>query len=220
MSRRAALVRGLAAVALVAVAVVLVLLARDGWHWGRAIQEGDARALTRQGSAEAWQIDPTLPSGLVRNILGINDDLLFRRTALQAIALGAQGATPFNLTQRILVETTLARIVRNDANHARASIAADYLGVLLYQDRLAPQQAINPYSAGPSGTSQQSPEQKATEEFTTAVQLDPNDADAKANLEAMLEQVRPPSQQGTARPGSGERVTHQGSGSRPPGRGY
>ena len=122
------------------------------------------------------------------------------------------------LDQRILTETALARIVHTDANARRASLAADFLGVLLYQDRLAPKQAINPY-AKPTGQGP-TPEQKAAAEFVTAVELDPNDAEAKANLEAMLDQLHPPSQQGNAKPGNGEQVNNKGSGSHPPGRGY
>jgi hypothetical protein len=218
MSRRAAIVRALAAAACVVVAVVLVLFARDAWHWGRAFKAADARADVRPIGAGSWQIDSTLPAGTVRGILGIDDDLQFRRTAMQAITLAAQGATAFNLNQRVLVETALARIARTDGNPARASIAADYLGVLIYQDRLSPKQAINPY-AKPNGQGP-SPEQRATAEFVTAVELDPTNAEAKSNLEAMLQQVRPPSQQGNARPGNGEQVNNKGSGSRPPGHGF
>jgi hypothetical protein len=219
VSRRSAAFRGVAALVLAAIAVFLVLLARDSWHWGRAFRDGDARAEVRPASADMWRIEPTLPAGIVRGILGIDDDLEFRQTAMNAIQLAAQGATAFNLDQRILAETSLARIVRNDGNRTRASIAADYLGVLLFQDRLSPKQAINPYAKS-SGQQGPSPEQKATAEFVTAIQLDPSNADAKANLEAMLEQIHPPSQQGNARPGNGEQINHKGSGSHPPGNGY
>jgi hypothetical protein len=219
VSRQAAVARGVAAILLVVVATVLVLLARDGWHWGRTMRDGDALIASGRGGPNVYRVDTTLPSSTVRNILGINDDVLFRQTELKAIELGKQGATALNLDPRILVETTLARMVRINPDHVHASIAANLLGVLIYQDRLAPQQAINPYG-NPTGATKQSPQQRATEEFVTAVRLDPNNADAKANLEAMLEQISPPSQQGNARPGSGEHTTHHGSGSRPPGRGY
>jgi hypothetical protein len=218
MSTRAAIERGVAAAFLAFAAVVLVLVAHDAWLWGRVFHDSDARADVRPIGADSWQIDSTLPAGTMRSILGIDDDLQFRRTAMQAVALAAQGANAFNLDQRVLTETALARTVRTDANPVRASAAADYLGVLLYQDRLAPKQAINPY-AKPNGQ-EQSPEQRATAEFVTAVQLDPGNAEAKANLEAMLQQVHPPSQQGNARPGNGEEVNNKGSGSHPPGHGY
>ena len=143
MTRRAILVRSASALALAALAAVLVLLARDSWHWGRALRDADARAQVRRAGPEAWQIESTLPSGVARRILGIDDDLAFRRTEIRAIALAAQGATAFNLDSRVLIESALARLVRTDPDRARASVAADYLGVMLYQDRLVPQQAIS-----------------------------------------------------------------------------
>jgi hypothetical protein len=219
MSPRAAVLRGVAAAALVAIAAVLVLLARDSWHWSRAIREADLRAEVGPIGPGAWQIKPTLPSGAVTQVLGIDGDLALRRALMQAIQLAADGATAFDLEQRVLVETSLQRIAAGDTNHTRASIAADYLGVLFYQDRLAPKEAINPYN-NPANPSHQSLEQRAIAEFETAVVLDPNDSDAKSNLEAMLEQARPPNQQGNARPGNGQRVNNKGSGRRPPGYGY
>jgi hypothetical protein len=210
-----------AAVMLVA-AVFLVLLARDAWHWQRAVEDADARARLVGVGPDAWSADTALPSGVTERLLGLEDDLRFRRIATRALHAASSTPTSGSPKQRALLETALARLVRRDPDKARASRAADLLGVLLYRDPPPPDDAPNAYldpsQTGPS--SQQTPEQKATAQFETAVRLDPLNANAQANLELMLRQPQPPSQQGTPQAGAGERFGNKGSGARPPGRGF
>jgi hypothetical protein len=210
------------AVVMLAAAVVLALLARDTWHWSRAVADADARAAVASVPANAWRADTTLPLSLTRRLLGIGDDLAFRRTEVRAIAMTTQTPTTKSQKQRSFVETALARIARGDSDPVRAARAADYLGVLLYQDPPSPEQAANAYQdpaqAGPSD--QQTPEQKAAVQFTTAVRLDPTDDNAARNLELMLRLPQPPPHQGSPQAGGGERFGHKGSGARPPGYGY
>jgi len=214
--------RVVAAAAMLAVAVFLVLLARDVWHWDRAVRDADTRAAVAPLSPAAWQAESTLPAGLTRRLLGINDDLVFRRTMMQAIHTASRPATTVSQKQRSILETTLARIARNDSDKARASRAADYLGVLLYTDPPSPDQAANAYQdptqSGPSN--QLTPEQKAMAQFLAAVRLNPGNDNAQRNLERMLRQPQPPPHQGSPQPGGGDQFGHKGSGARPPGHGY
>jgi hypothetical protein len=214
--------RLVAAAAMLFVAVFLVLLAHDVWHWDRAIQDADARAAVAPVSPAAWQAQTTLPASLTRRLLGINDDLLFRSTMMRAIYSASHDASTSTQKQRSIVETALARIARNDPDQARASRAADYLGVLLYSDPPSPDQAPNAYQdpsqSGPSN--QATPEQKAMAQFLNAVRLDPNNDSAQRNLERMLRQPQPPPHKGSPQPGGGEQLGHKGSGARPPGHGY
>jgi hypothetical protein len=222
MSRRATALRIAAAALMVVLATGLVLLARDAWHWRSAIADADARAALRPIGPAAWRVDAALPGGFVRRILGIDDDLAFRTATVKAF-LASKKPSTLSGNERILVEATLARIVLTDGDRRRASRAADYLGVLLYTDKSTPQQAISPYvnpNAPTPPSTQLTPEQKAAAEFATAVRLDPSNANAKRNLEVMLQQAKPQSQRGTAKPGSGERTGTKGSGSRPAGHGY
>jgi len=211
-----------AAAALLVVAAFLVLLARDAWHWDRALHDADARAAVAPVSPAAWQAHTTLPSGLTRRLLGINDDLVFRRTLMRAIQAATQFQSTATQKQRSIVETALARIARDDPDKTRASRAADYLGVMLYTDPPSPDQAANAYEdpsqSGPSN--QLTPEQKAMLQFLNAVRLDPNNDNAQRNLERMLHQPLPPPHHGIPQAGGGERFGHKGSGARPPGRGY
>jgi hypothetical protein len=214
--------RLVAAAVMLAAAVFLALLARDTWHWSRAVADADARAAVAPVSPDAWRTDTTLPSALTRRLLGIGDDLAFRRTAVRAIAMTTETPTVKSQKQRSYVESALARIARGDSDPVRAARAADYLGVLLYADPPTPDQAANAYQdptqTGPSN--QQTPEQKATVQFAIAVRLDPNDDNAARNLELMLRLPEPAPHQGSPQAGGGEHFGHKGSGARPPGYGY
>jgi hypothetical protein len=214
--------RLLGAAAMVVAATFLVLVARDAWHWSRAVRDGDARAALGSASAATWQADATVPAGLARRLLGLDDDLAFRRTAIRALRTSPRTPSPEAQKGRSIVETALGRIARNDPDPVRASWAADELGILMYTDPPSPDQAANAYEdptqAGPS--SQLTPEQKAEAQFESAVRLDPGNDNAQRNLELMLRQPKPPPHQGSPQPGGGDRFGHKGSGARPAGNGY
>lgn len=218
MTSRRIVLRAVAALVLIGCSAMLALLARDVWHWQRAIADADARTAVQALGGNPYAARTALPSGFVEGLLGISKDVTFRNAILKAIRVGGQNPTAFTLESRLLIETALVRIVRDDPDRHRASMAADYLGVLLYQDRLSPKQAINPY--GKPDQAQSSPEDRALQEFAQAIQLDPGNADAKKNLEAMLQSVHPPNKSSTPNPGNGKQVQSHGSGSRPPGAGY
>lgn len=217
------MIRRLAAAAvMLAAAVVLLLLARDAWHWQRALKDADARAAVGYVPPSAWDAQTTLPSRLVRGVLGVNDDLSFRRTIEQALYANAHKPTSDLRRGRTIVESALARLTRDDANPVRAATAADDLGVLLYFDPPTPSNAANPYQnpnqAAPSGA--QTPTQRALDQFELAVHLDPNDATAQRNLESLLRASDTTKKQKTPRAGSGERLGQKGSGALAPGHGY
>lgn len=213
--------RVLAAAAMLAAAAVLVLLARDAWHWGRALGDGDERAQLRAPSPEVWEADAALPWGLARRALGIGDDLGFRRTLARArrIAPSAGGHVPRKVSAP--VETALARTVAADTDPLRASAAADYLGYFLYFEPLPVKRGVDPYgNQGQSGANDD-PVAKAVGQFEAAVTLDPGNASAKRNLEALLrQQTQEPPARGQQNAGGSERVGKKGAGSRAAGHGY
>jgi hypothetical protein len=227
MSSRMSLGRLALATGLIAVAVLLVLVAHDAWRWGRALHDGDRRAAVERVGASTWSASTVLPSRLVTRVLGVNDDLDYRRTVAAAITqILAAPTTPPTASTRpvILAETNLVRLAQTDPDPKRASRAADYLGLLFYAERNNAQAVINPYvnpkDAGAGKTSDTSPVQKAVAQFALAIRLDPTNADAKRHLETLLHQVVPPSRHEGVRPGSGEQVGSKGSGAHPPGYGY
>jgi hypothetical protein len=211
------------AVVMLAAAAVLALFARDALHWQRAMRDADARSALGYVPPAAWRSDSTLPSGLVRRVLGIDDDLDFRRAI--SGALPSFSETPSLLRRsstRAIVESALTRIARNDPDPKRAAIAADDLGALFYFDPPTPADAQNPYenpaAGSPSGG--ETPTQKALSEFIEAVRLDPSDAIAQLNLETALRGTQQLPTTRNPRAGAGESRGAKGSGSRSPGHGY
>jgi hypothetical protein len=213
--------RLVAAAAMLLAAAFLMLLARDTWHWSRAMHDADARAAVAPVSPDAWQAEATLPSNLSRRLLGIDGDIAFRSTAMRALHAASQPPSNKSQKARSVLESALARIARG-TDPVRGSIASDYLGVLLYADPPTPDQAANAYvdptQAGPSN--QQTPEQRAQVQFENAVRLDPGNDNAQRNLELMLRQPTPAPHQGSPQAGGGEQLGRKGSGARPAGHGY
>jgi hypothetical protein len=216
------IVRLAAAAVMLVAAAFLALFAHDVWRWQRAVDDVDARATMGHVAPAAWRADTALPELWTRDLLGLDDDLVFRSTAMRALRQVDQQANEQNQKSRGITETALGRIIRNDANTVRASLAADYLGVMLYNDPISPDQAANAYQdpsqSGPSDL--QTPEQKAAAQFVTAVRLDPADDNAARNLELMLRRAEPLAHQGVPKVASGERLGNKGSGAREAGHGY
>jgi hypothetical protein len=187
-----------------------------------AFDDADARAAAGHISPAAWSIDGTLPAGLVRKTLGVDDDLAFRSAIEQALQQYGHVPSEQEERQRSIVESALARISRSDDDAVRAASAADDLGVLMYFDPPTPSNAKNPYrnpsAAGPSGA--ETPSQRALAEFLLAVRLDPQNATAERNLETLLRESKKTKKQQTPRSGAGERFGAKGSGARLPGHGY
>ena len=213
--------RLVAACVLLAASVFLMLLARDVWHWQRAMADADARASVGAVSPAAWNAHATLPHDPARRLLGLNDDIEYRGTATLAAELAANEVTPKTFKERAVIETALQRIGADTSDPQRASLAADLLGVLRYTDPPSPDQVESAYEGDQSGrTTQQTPEQKALEQFLLAVRLDPNDDNAQRNLELMLRQPAPPQHKSIPHAGGGDRAGRKGSGAQDPGHGY
>jgi hypothetical protein len=216
------MIRRLAAAAvLLAAAVFLMLLARDAWHWQRAMADADTRASLGAVSPAAWNADVTLPHDLARRLLGLDDDIEYRVTATGGAELAGNEVTPKTFKERAVIETALQRIGADTSDPQRASLAADLLGVLRYTDPPSPDQVESAYEGDQSGrTTQQTPEQKALEQFLLAVRLDPDNDNAQRNLELMLRQPAPPQHKSVPHAGGGDRAGRKGSGAQDPGHGY
>jgi hypothetical protein len=168
-----------AAVVCVAAAVLLVLVARDVGRWQSAMRAGDVAASPANASR---QVDETLPFSPGRSLLGLDDDVtyrraaaLFRRASLQdeEVRRTAEGGA-----DRIRAEAALAEAIRTegDSDRTRASAASNLLGVLAFFDAAAAQ----------SGSTAV---ERAVLAFQDALRLDRSNADAKTNLELLYQEV-------------------------------
>jgi hypothetical protein len=176
------------AVVLAAVAVLAALLAADVAGWPTALAHGRAPSTRLAGTAEA--------------VLGVGDDLAFRR-ALQlyraAAAVPNQLDTAVDLqTRRSEAENALAGPA-SSSDPTRASQARTLLGILAFDESV----------------------DNAIADFTDAVRADPENEAAKYDLELVL---RLTTAHGT-RPGAGQssrsgRSGRRGAGGGVPGSGY
>ncbi len=125
----------LAAVA-IAAAVFAALLASDLRSWQDGLRDGDAR-FAQQPAAATWDPSTLLPFDLARGILGISDQVAFRRAAQSFVAVNALGNGFDNgfseARARADVEVVLTTLARS-SNRARDSLADNLLGILAFSD--------------------------------------------------------------------------------------
>ena len=148
---------------------------------------------------------PSCPGIRPAALLGIDDDLAYRRLYVRAAALAAAEPSSETASQRSLAEADLARVSRTTTNAVAASAAANLLGVLFFTDTDDPEN---------------SPAERAVGAFQDATLADPANASAKANLELILRQLSTSQLKGRSSPGGGDKGGRGGAGLAPGGKGY
>lgn len=207
--RRALLL--LAAAGALACSVLLALLASDVLAWRRAMAAGD-HAYAAGARQPRWGIDASFPFATARSLAGLEDDITYRKAL--ATYRGRTAAPSFDngVTQREAqaeAEIALSQVEQSDPDRARASQAANLLGIL----------AVG--GPSPIAPDEPSPSDRALAEFQNAIRLDPGNEDAKANLELLLRQlVARGRREGGSAGQSGRAAGRQGAGLSPPGQGY
>jgi hypothetical protein len=171
-------VRGLVLAALaLGVAVVLSLLAVDVLHRESSFAAGDARYAAGPSARDLWHASEALPFGAARTVLGVDDDLEYRRALLifERARPRVNILTQFDLPPaRAQAEAEVSAAASHEQDPVRKSQLVNLLGALA----LARAAADTPQS--PSIL------QESAGIFRSAIALDPNNEDAKANLELVL----------------------------------
>jgi hypothetical protein len=171
-----------AAVAL-ALAVVLALLARDVRRWDESVADGDRSFQVTPGPTGLWEPDEqTVPGGLARRALGLDDDLRLRRGAQllrRSRPRSAEQRTTSDLAEATSAQVAFASVQQDEGSPARLrSIAATELGNLSFADVI-------------SNTDQAAERaQRAVRKYVEAIRLDPANHAAMANLELVLTLLR------------------------------
>jgi hypothetical protein len=190
------------AAACLAAAVLLSLLALDVNRRERSFQADDV--LFRVGSMrdDRWQPTEIVPFGVARALLGVDDDLAYRR-ALQLVRRAHPRTVTYEQSQlvglRAVAQIQLGAVVRRDDNAARRSAASNLLGVLALS------------LAAIDDSLRASLLSNAASDFRRAVRLDPESDDAKYNLELVLDTLVASGAGGTQRTSPG-RTFNQGAG--------
>jgi len=202
------ILRAVGAVACLAAAALLLLFALDARAWGKRMVTDDLRFDANPLQTKLWQPVEVAPFGLARGVLGIDDDVQYRR----AVRLFRLGRPLENLTARSFESLRAqAQVSLGDVDQgndrARRSQAANLLGVLDLSLAVQDSSLATTFLADAIGS------------FRHAMALDESNADARFNLEYALYELRSGEDQlprGTDRPGQpGGRA-----GVAQPGRGY
>jgi hypothetical protein len=161
-----------------ALAAALVLLARDVARWQTTVEGGDVRYRAAPVQRGLWQTRETVPFGLARTLLAVEDDVAFRR-ALQSLKLAGIAepnvSDPNLALRRSAARSSIAAVAEGDTDVRRRSRAMSLLGVLSFASAIS-----SPQDQGPLL-------QDALARFRAALELDPDNDEAKANLEVGLQ---------------------------------
>jgi len=165
---------------LVAAAAVLAALAVDVLRLDRHVATADVRFTTRLDRETSWTPEMLLPSGIARGILGLGDDLSYRR-AVQRFWLSEPRA-PLrefaDVTRRAGAERELAELAEGSGSaEQRSTLATMRGGLLLEEARSTPSQ-------------REVFVRRAIEQFQRAITLDASNDDAVHDLELSLKLLR------------------------------
>jgi hypothetical protein len=193
MSRRAGIELAVGVVALVLAVLVLLVMA-NVHRWDGALTRGDARFvaappdLSQTSGLPAppparWKVPTGFTADITERLLGLRDDMAFRR----ALALyRAVNPNPNEQVQfqddpelpakRIRAQQALTAVSKNDPDPRIRSRATNMLGILA---------RTGPTPVDPNEQRNQILTTIAL--FKSAIKLDPDNADAKLNLELVLQ---------------------------------
>lgn len=191
----------LAGVLCAGLAVLVVLVAIDVGRWHSALARGDLAYAQRPLARYPWHVSTVLPQGVGRSVLGVDDDLTYRR-GVRLFRLSNPRRAEFGqetLAVRAAAQTQLIRAVRTDGDPLRRSREANLLGALFFVTTVSGTTARERYGFY----------QGAIANFETALRLDPDNEDAKFNLELAI--LREPSPE-VAGKGTGNQKGKQGKG--------
>lgn len=166
--------------ACVAAGALALLLAVDVAATRAALRKDDVR-YRNAPEQTLWTPAELVPAGAARSLLGVRDDLLFRR-ALRAVRLSHPETPGLSDPQYVLhrndASAWLIDVVRDDESRERRSAAANLLGILSFADAIADYQNRGKLL------------EVAGSRFRQAISLDPSNEDAKLNLELTLSRTR------------------------------
>jgi hypothetical protein len=174
MSVRVRLLLGAACLVL---AAMLGLLATDVLRWRSTMDADDTRFGFTPAAGNLWRPAQLMPFGATKTLLGLDDDVEFRR-GLRLFVLGQPRTQPYSDTEVIglrgQAQEVLAEVVQGHSDPRRRSSAANLIGALGFANAALDASEATAYLT------------QAVDDFNTAISIDPENADAKYNLELAL----------------------------------
>lgn len=168
----------------VAGAVLLVLLALDARTWQSTMERDDLRFRAIPAHRDLWKPAVLLPADPASALIGTSSTLRWRR-AVQYFEYSRLGVDP-GLRQdvptiRANAQDRLQSLIRQAPDPQQRGAAANLLGVLV---------VTTPAEGGDLNAVEQILA-RARDYFQEAIAIDPQNADAKENLELVLRLQRP-----------------------------
>jgi hypothetical protein len=206
------------AAACIALAVGLALVAVDVSRWRTTIPADDVRFATGAPTSN-WQPSTLAPFRAGERVLAVRDDVAFRRMLRllrESKLLDYTVSDPILAIKRTALAEQLESIVARNPDPVLRSRAASILGIVA---------VVSWNSTPPQGTQQQDRSElliAAVASFEEAVGLDPENDDAKYNLQLMLQRgegLLPTEAAAGRNPSPGGRGS-RGAGAGAPGSGY
>ena len=207
-----------AAAACVIVAVFLALVAVDVARSHSTIPDDDVR-FAAGAPTSGWSPQPLAPFGAGERVLGVRDDVAFRemlRVLRASKLLDYTVSDPMLAIRRTELAERLESIVVHDRDPVLRSRASNLLGVV----------AVASWNSTPQQGTQQLDRSElllaAIASFEQAIALDPENDDAKYNLQLMLQRgqgLLPTEAAAGRNPSPGGRGS-RGAGAGAPGSGY
>ncbi|MEX2612563.1 MAG: hypothetical protein WD380_03210 [Gaiellaceae bacterium] len=174
-------VMAMAAALCFVLAITLLLVAHDVLRWREAMPAGDVRYRGSPEASDSWQPDTLLPFGAARELLDVGDDVDFR-LALRSFRLARLDDTtvsdPEIALLRNAAEARLEVITTGSGDRRRRSRAAGLLGALGLARVATETQDRLPLIESTIASLQ------------LAIALDPENDEAKFNLEVALQRSR------------------------------
>jgi hypothetical protein len=167
-------------VACLAGALAALVLAADVSALRTSLRDDD---ITYRAAPERnlWSPDELMPGAAARRLLGVRDDLRYRR-AQRAVRLSHPEMPGFSdpsyVVHRNDATAWLTDVVQGDESVQRRSAAANLLGILSFADAIA------------DYTNRTKLLESAGGRFRQAIALDPENEDAKYNLELTMSRSR------------------------------
>jgi hypothetical protein len=191
---------------------LLAVLAGDVLRWQSRVHDDDRRFASVPARNDLWSAPQLIPLGVARALLDVDDDLAYRH-AVQAFVRGRPGEVPYSdaeiIAQRGEAQGLLTDIADGSRYPERQSAAGNLVGVLSLENAaLDPPEALGYLTT-------------AVARFRHAVAVDPDNADAKYNLELAIGRL-PAARNaaGTSTPRGSRGGAGAGSGARRAGSGY
>jgi hypothetical protein len=190
-------------------AVLLLLLATDVKGWSARFAADDLRYRANPVPGNLWKPAQEAPFGLARDLLGIHDDIQYRR-ALRSFRLGRPLESNLygvqTSTLRAEAQVQMAEVADHGDDRPRRSQAANLLGVLGFA-MAARDLALRDTFL-----------RDAVASFRQAIALDPTNDDALFNLEFALQEQNVTEEQ--QQRGSSDSNAGGNAGLKPPGHGF